>query len=202
MSGESNYTFYNMNRVEDDKTTQTQREMQNDRFSTYATTNYFSENADDAQIQFATEQPAVLPNSSTGSGVGGNNIVNESALIIEKEKARNLGRLNLMQRPFLTVPYLGRGSVDPSLELQLQEGELFTDKKSTSTIMSQSFMGYSLYPTNDDMENRTTDAKYTVEESAINGWVRGGSDTRAPADGELSKNGRPNNKKKKKNFSV
>ena len=35
MSSDSNYTFYNINRVEDDKTTQTQKEMQNDRFSSY-----------------------------------------------------------------------------------------------------------------------------------------------------------------------
>ena len=192
MSSTSNYTFYNMNRMEDDKTTQTQRELQNDRFSTYATTNYFSENANDAQIKFATEQPAVVPNSVTGSGVGSENIVNESALIIEKEKARNLGRLNLMQRPFLTVPYLGRGSVDPSLELQLQEGELFTDKKSTSTIMSQSFMGYTMYPTSKEMEERDSDPRHSIEESALKGWVRGGSDTRLPTDDDLSKNCRPN----------
>ena len=193
MSSTSNYTFYNMNRMEDDKTTQTQKELQNDRYSTYTTTNYFSENTKDAQIKFATEQVAVIPNSVTGSGVGSNSIIDESALIIEKEKARNLGRLNLMQRQFLTVPYLGRGSADPTLELQLLEGEPITEKKSTSTVMTQSFMGYSLYPTNDDMENRTSDAKYTVEESAMSGWVRGGADTRAPTDGDLSKNGRPNN---------
>ena len=78
MSGESNYSFYNMNRIEDDKTTQTQREVQNDRYSDYATTNYFSEKANDAQIKFATEQPSVFPNSTTGSGVGATNIEKES----------------------------------------------------------------------------------------------------------------------------
>ena len=67
MSGTSNYTFYNMNRMEDDKTTQTQKELQNDRFSIYTTTNYFSENDKDGQLKFATEQVAVVPNSVTGS---------------------------------------------------------------------------------------------------------------------------------------
>jgi len=182
-----------MARIENDNTTKTQHTLQNDRFSDYTTTNYFSQNPADSQIQFATEQPAVVPTGVTGAGISGDKVQGESSLLLETENARNLGRLNLMQRQFLTVPYLGRGSADPSLELQLLEGEPITEKKSTSTVMSQSFMGYSLYPTNTDMENRTTDSKYTVEESAMNGWVRGGADTRAPTDGDLSKNGRPNN---------
>ncbi len=192
MSRDSNYTFYNSNRVEDDKTTQTQKESQNNRYSTYTTTNYFSENSGEAQIQFATEQPAVVPNSVTGSSVGSNNIDGESSLLLDKEKARHLGRLNLMQRQFNTVPYLGRGSVDPSLELQLLEGEPVVEKKSTSTIMSQSFMGYSIHPTNQQMEERVSDPRLNVEESAMKGWVRGGVDTRVPADNKM--NGRPSNK--------
>ncbi len=192
MSMDSNYTFYNSNRVEDDKTTQTQKESQNNRYSTYTTTNYFSENSGEAQIQFATEQPAVVPNSVTGSSVGSNNIDGESSLLLDKEKARHLGRLNLMQRQFNTVPYLGRGSVDPSLELQLLEGEPVVEKKSTSTIMSQSFMGYSIHPTNQQMEERVSDPRLNVEESAMKGWVRGGVDTRVPADNKM--NGRPSNK--------
>ena len=189
----SNYTFYNMARIENDNTTQTQESLQNERYADYTTTNYFSENATDSQIQFATQQPAVVPNSITGSGVGSEKIENECNLLLETENERNLGRLNLMQRPFLTVPYLGRGSVDPTLELQLKEGELNEQKKSTSTVMTQSFMGYTLYPTNEDMENRTSDAKYTVEESAMKGWVRGGEDTRSVGDADLGKSGRPGN---------
>ena len=87
-----------------------------------------------------------------------------------------------MQRPFLTVPYLGRGSVDPVLELQIKEGEPMGEKKSVSTIMSQSFMGYTLYPTDSNMEERVSNTKNTVEESAMNGWVRGGAGTRYSGD--------------------
>ena len=63
MFSDSNYTFYNTNRVEDDATTKSQKEMQNGRFSNYNTTNYFSDNSGESQIQFATEQPAVVRNS-------------------------------------------------------------------------------------------------------------------------------------------
>lgn len=183
MSSESNYSFYNMARIQNDDTTKSQDTLQNDRFSSYNTTNYFSQNPTDSQIQFATQQPAVVPTGVTGVGISGDKVQNESELLLSNENERNLGRLNLMQRPFLTVPYLGRGSVDPVLELQIKEGEpMGGEKKSVSTVMSQSFMGYTLYPTDNNMEERVSNPKHTVEESAMNGWIRGGADTRYAGD--------------------
>jgi hypothetical protein len=189
------YTFYNLDRIEDDSTCESQRSMQNTRYSNYITTNLFNGYPSDSQIQFATSQPAVFPNSSfLGSGIGSSNVDVDSNLLIKSEQERSLGRLNLMQRPFVAVPYLGRGSCDPTLESQLLQGELITDKKSVTTVMSQSFMGYTLYPTNDEMEDRVKNTKNTVEESAMDGWVRGGSATREISnDSYLSTNNRPTN---------
>lgn len=183
----SNYNFNNSDRIEDDST---QRSLQNDRYSTYITSNYFSDNGKDDSIQFATSQPAIMPIGGAGSGIGGNNIENESLLLLKTERERALGRLNLMERQFLTVPYLGRGSADPSLELRLKEGEPISNKKSVSTVMAQSFMGYTLHPSSKDMESKTGER---IEENALRGWIRGGSDTRAPIDSELSSKGRPSN---------
>lgn len=189
-----NYTFYNVDHIEDDAACQTQRTVQNTAYANYVTTNYFSEFASDAQIQFATSQPAVVPNGASGSGVGGPNVDTDSLLLLKTEQERSLGRLNLLQRPFATVPYLGRGSCDPALESQLMQGEAITDKKSVSTVMSQSFMGYTLYPTSNEMEARAKDPKYTVEESAQAGWIRGGADSRYLSnDGQLQANSRPVN---------
>jgi hypothetical protein len=95
-----------------------------------------------------------------------------------------------MERQFLTVPYLGRGSVDPALELRLLEGEPMGEKKSVSTVTAQSFMGYTLHPSSKEMEEKSG---VRIEESAMKGWVRGGSATRAPVDTELAKKGRPSN---------
>ena len=184
----SNYKFNNQDRIEDDSGTLTQTTLQNDRFASYTTTNYFSENSPDEQIQFATSQPAIVPVGVVGSGVGGNNVEGETLLLLKTEQERALGRLNLMERQFLTVPYLGRGSGDPTLELQLREGEPMSEKKSVSTVTAQTFMGHTLHPSSKDMEEKSG---FRIEESAMRGWVRGGADTRAPIDGELSKNGRP-----------
>jgi len=191
----SNYNFYNVDRIEDDSTCETQRTMQNTRYSNYTTLNYFSEFPSDTQIQFATSQPAIVPNGTFGgSGVGALNVETESILTLNAEQERTLGRLSLMQRPFTTVPYLGRGSCDPTLESQMMQGEAITDKKSVSTVMAQSFMGYTLYPTSNKMEERINEPKYTVEESAMSGWIRGGAPTRDMADDPyLTQNNRPAN---------
>ena len=189
-----NYTFYNLDRIEDDAATETQHTVQNTAYANYVTTNYFSEFASDSQIQFATSQPVIIPNGSNGGRGVGVNVDTDSLLLLKTEQERALGRLNLLQRPFATVPYLGRGSCDPALESQLMQGEMITDKKSVSTVMSQSFMGYTLYPTSGEMENRVKDTKHTVEESAQAGWVRGGVDTRKSSnDPYLKGQNRPNN---------
>lgn len=190
-----NYSFYNLDRIEDDATCETQRTQQNTRYANYTTYNYFSEFSSDSQIKFATSQPVVMPNGTfNGSGIGGNNIDTDSLLLLKTEQERALGRLNLMQRPFTTVPYLGKGSCDPTLESQLLQGETVADKKSVSTIMSQSFMGFTLYPTSSKMDERVQNTKHTVEESAMDGWIRGGATTRSMAsDSYLSQNNRPTN---------
>lgn len=189
-----NYTFYNLDHIEDDPACETQRTVQNTVYSNYVTSNYFSEFPSDSQIQFATSQPAIMPNGVFGGSGVGSNVDADTFLLLKTEQERSLGRLNLMQRPFSTVPYLGRGSCDPTLESQLMQGESVLDKKSVSTVMSQSFMGYTLYPTSNQMEERVQDPKFTVEESAMSGWVRGGAVTRKMSDDPYMKqNNRPAN---------
>jgi hypothetical protein len=89
-----------------------------------------------------------------------------------------------MQRPFATVPYLGRGAGNPDLESQLQQGEVVNHQKSVSTIMEKSFMEHAMYPTDSAMNERVANPAYSVEEAAMNGWVRGGSSTRDMSYGQ------------------
>ncbi len=188
------YTFYKIDHIEDDAACKTQRTLQNTQYSNYMTTNYFSEFPSDSQIQFATSQPAIVPNGTSGGSGVGKNIDSDTFLLLKTEQERSLGRLSLMERPFTTVPYLGRGSVDPTLESQLMQGEIVSDKKSVSTIMGQSFMGYTLYPTSNEMNEHVSNPKFTVEESALKGWTRGGFPSRDMSDD--AKNGshvRPSN---------
>jgi hypothetical protein len=178
MSTTSNYKFNNVDRIEDDSTTLTQRTLQNDRYSNYATMNYFSNIANDEPIRFATSQPAIIPVGVMGSGVGGNNVDGESLLLLKTDQERALGRLNLMERQFLTVPYLGRGGGDPTLESQLQQGQMIRDMKSVATISEKPYIDYQTYPIRDDLRLQITNPAYSVEELAMNGWTRGGASAR------------------------
>ena len=124
-------------------------------------------------------QPCVSYNSvNGGSGVGGRVVDYESLLLNQAEQDRPLEKVQLMQRIFATVPYLGRGAGNADIESQLQQGEIIDHKKSTSTIMEKSFMPYSMQLTDYNMNERVANPAYTVEEVAMEGWVRGGTDAR------------------------
>ena len=118
-----------------------------------------------------------------GTGLNGLIIDNSSELSHNVVHDKPFEKLQLNPRPYLTVPYLGRGSVDPTLESQLMQGENSNEKKSMSTIMEESFADLSTQPVTNRMKQRVTNPKFNVEEAALDGWVRGGTATR-----ELSRN--------------
>jgi hypothetical protein len=190
----SSYMFNNMDRIGNDVTDQSQKNLYNTRFGSYTLSNYFSQTASDGHVNFATNQPTINFGSTIhGAGLNGSVVDADSLLKLNMEKERAYEKLQLFQRPFLTVPYLGRGSCDPTLESQLQQGELVAEKKSVSTIMEQSFSQYALYPTDSKMEERVKNPSYTVQEAALSGWVRGGTATRDMSmDPKMQQMNRPN----------
>lgn len=194
MASLSPYTFLNTDRIGADSTDKTQQNLSNTQYSTYTLTNHFSQNLSDQHVKFAIDQPTMSFNGLTnGNGVNATVVDDESVLLLKTEQQRALEKLQLFERPFKTVPYLGRGSCDPALESQLQQGELSSDKKSVSTIMEKSFADYSLYPTDNKMKERINDPSTSVEESALDGWVRGGASTREMSNDDVMKNSnRPN----------
>jgi len=194
MSTVSHYLFNNTDRIGSDKTDQTQNNVHNTRYANHSLASFFSENTSSQHVNFAVQQPTMtFSGISHGNGLNGNVIDDESNLVIKTEQTKPFEKLQLFQRPFASVPYLGRGSCDPALEAQLQHGEVVAGKKSVSTIMDKSFSQYQLYPTDDKMEERVNDASYTVEEAALDGWVRGGKSTREMSNDDIMKqNNRPN----------
>ena len=194
MSTVSPYLFNNTDRIGSDKTDQTQNNVHNTRYANHSLASFFSENTSSQHVNFAVQQPTMtFSGISHGNGLNGNVIDDESNLVIKTEQTKPFEKLQLFQRPFASVPYLGRGSCDPALEAQLQHGEVVAGKKSVSTIMDKSFSQYQLYPTDDKMEERVNDAAYTVEEAALDGWVRGGKSTREMSNDDIMKqNNRPN----------
>ena len=189
----SDMSLFNLGRIGADQVDNTQREILNTRYNNYSIANYFEDPASTAHVDFATSYPNLMFSSvNGGSGVGGAAVDAESMLFhSHNEHTRALERLQLITRPFATVPYLGRGSCDPAVESQLMQGESAHDKKSVSTIMTKSFMDYSMYPTDETMMKQN-DEKHTIQEVALDGWVRGGMITRQMTnDQHYSQQSRP-----------
>jgi hypothetical protein len=175
------YTFNGTSRIRNDNTDKSQQTIMNTRFNNYMLSTYFSENRSDDHVKFATEQPSMMFTGINGGASGGITAFTvdvDSTLNIKKENARALEKLSLQQRPFLTVPYLGRGSCDTVLESQLKQGDIIANKKSVSTITEQSFASNHMYPLIDSIKDTITNPKYLVQEAALDGWIRGGSATR------------------------
>jgi hypothetical protein len=167
-----------MGSLKSDLPDQTQSAVQNTRFGSYSVSNYFSSYASDSQVNFASEHPGFL---ASNLGVSSSVIDIESKLLNKSESERAAEKLQLFQRPFATVPYLGRGGGDPTLEAQLQQGQMIRDLKSVATVSEKPYIDYQTYPLRDDLRSHVTNPANSVEEVAMNGWVRGGSSARQNA---------------------
>lgn len=173
MSCQSN-VFNRHERIGLDNVSNTQNEVQNVKYNNYMMTNYFSESLTNDTVTFASQQPTMnLFGLTHGSGLNGVIVDAETDLTLGADQERALEKLQLMQRPFPTIPYLGKGSVNPDLESQLLQGESVFEKKGVATIMTQSFMPYIANP-----NSCSADSSFEVEEVALDGWVRGGISTR------------------------
>lgn len=167
------YTFNNIGRIGNDFTDYSQSNIQNTTQANYMLSNF--NNNTEQHVQFALNQPTVNYNGiNGGSSVGSSNIDVDSHLLIKKDQGRNFERIQLFERPFLTVPYLGRGSCDPVVESNLLQGDMISSKKSVSTISETTYIDYKNYPMMDEIKSTITNPKYIIQENALNGWTRGG----------------------------
>lgn len=175
----TNFTFENMSRIGNDTCTQDQNTIQNISSCNYTLQNYFVDDCSMKQpIALATTQPGVFYNGGSGSGAGGCNIDKSSELLIGTVQTHPKARIDLFHRPFATVPYLGRGSVNPILESQIQQGEFVTNKRTVTKLTEKSYMKYSNTPLIPTVKDRVTNPAYCVEGVASDGWIRGGIPSR------------------------
>ena len=168
----TNGSIQNLDRLGADKTDNTQKNIQNKKYTNHVLENYSSAFTSDKHINFALSNLTVNFKSTLG-GLPVDAIDQENKL---KPTYQHFENLQLHQRPFLTVPYLGKGPGNVDIESTLREGDSVHDKK--TTIMDTEFVDYSKYPLNTDLKSRFSDPSKSIEELAMNGWTRGGASTR------------------------
>jgi hypothetical protein len=126
MSISSTYTFNHGDRIGADATYNTQQNIQNANHAKYNLANYHSDNLSQDIIYFASQNPSMIANGShrgSGSGLGSKNVDVDSKLHLGVGRERSIERIDLRQRMFLTVPYLGRGAGNVPVETKLQWGD-------------------------------------------------------------------------------
>jgi hypothetical protein len=171
------YKFYQTSRLGDDQCDQSQRTVQNSHFSTYMLDNYWPACPMTSAIDFATSQLNVNFTGSHQVGISGCNIDENSDLSI-REMTRPKCRISLLQRPFATVPFLGRGKSNAVLESQMQQGDLANNKKSINLVSEQSFIPYTNTPMIPSLEATIANPANLIEGVAAEGWIRGGLPSR------------------------
>jgi hypothetical protein len=167
------FQFDQMARIGNDSTAFTQRNNMNTTHANYTTFNPYLLNAD-GHVNFATNQPNVFFKSPSNLAPGGNN-VDESSVLAKSMLTNQHIKISLHERPYKTVPYLGKGNVDVGVENSLFWGDTLREKK--STILSNETPNLSLDAPIMNKE-RFTDPKKHIEESASKDWIRGGLPSR------------------------
>lgn len=179
MTSSHSYLFSNMSRIGLDDCSLDQNSIQNVSACNYMTQNFFSSDCSMKKpIELATTQPGIMYNGGYNVGAGGCNINDSSKLLIGTIQTHPKCHIDLFHRPFATVPYLGRGSVNPVVESQIMQGEQITNKRSVNTLSEKSYIKYHQTPLLPAIQQRMNDSTNKIENDASSGWVRGGVPSR------------------------
>ncbi len=169
--------FNTMSRIGNDECDMSQRNIQNAQAATYILDNYNTTCPMNNAISLATSQPNINYSGSHQVGIGGCNI-DDSSHLSHSIQAKQKCRIDLFERPYITVPYLGKGNVDPIIESKLQQGENETTKKSVNPYSEISYAPYIETPMIPSLKNTISNPTNLVESSASRGWIRGGVPSR------------------------
>ena len=116
--------FNSSTRIGEDNVGLSQTNQQNAEINSYQLKNYYLQDCGMKKpIELATSQPNIFFKGSNGVGLGGCNVDESSKLLIETTQTNSKCRISLNERPFRTIPYLGKAKVN-TLESELQT-ELF-----------------------------------------------------------------------------
>lgn len=185
-SQQQDYLFNNLGRIGmDNGGDSSQKNIMDTKFSNHILTNYYNKDNYNV-VDFATQNQMEFGGTVLGNGLNGHQVENENKLIytpyihiqkplvIDEASIKPRYKYKEQPRQYLTVPYLGRGYGDPTLESKLQQGERsdYQGKSVSSITLKQYPSEYAriLHPDQELNANKegSTDMK----------WTRGGINTR------------------------
>ena len=169
-----------MSRIGNDSCYQDQTSIQNVHACNYVLENFSKSDCSMRNtISLATSQPCI--NYSGVSNVGQNGCLvdeNSNLLLGGIQSSVPKSKIELIPRPYSTIPYLGKGSVCPVLESKLIQGETITNRKSLTQLSEKNYAKYLNTPLIPSIKEKVSNPYYCVEGVASNGWIRGGIPSR------------------------
>ena len=130
----------------------------------------------DSVIPQSLGNPTII--ASEGYGINPNR-VNDDSILRNHGIQENSQRcpIHPQSRPFLTVPYMGRGRGEPVLEAKLQQSEFIRTGKDCGTVTDKPFT-QQFTPLMPHVERNIQNPVHIVPEAAAAGWVWGGIPSR------------------------
>ena len=165
--------------IYDDRSDNTQRTNQNAQHVNYMLNNHIDDRVgNDARGVALNHQMVFIGGNGHGIPTNNSSLSASNSLTIDRDLIRQRERLSLIERPFMTIPYMGKGNTDPDVESALlQAGEL-PEKKSQLQASEANLSGMRNYPLQDEILGSITNPNFLVEESADKNWIRGGLSSR------------------------
>ena len=126
-------------------------------------------------VEFATNNPYMK--FRDGYGISECNVDQSSNLRVGKSRKNPKCRSQLLHRPYLTVPYMGRGSGNANVETQLLPSEDTSQGKACNSLAGVTIENF-FTPLVKNLEEHVQNPKYLIQEDSDKRWVRGGIPTR------------------------
>lgn len=171
------YKFDNPSRLVYDITDTSQRAIQNVSYSNRTFNTFKPSSPFVSAEEFATSQPNINFSGSIGLSIGGANVDENSSLILS-DLSKFKCKINLSERKYLTVPYLGRGKCDVMIESQILQGDFANNRKSINPTSELCYSQYAHTPMIPELRSSVTNSAHIIECDAAEGWMRGGLPSR------------------------
>lgn len=165
------FMFDKLSRMGDDPLTNSQRNIMNNSYSSHQLYNPYSENSVDQAMNLATNQPNMFIKGTNAISPFGRNISESTTLGRSIMTNPNI-KISLQERPYKTIPYLGKGNIDVTVENQLKWGDTLREHKSVVKIGESTYLDLDSYPLHDYVKKSVTDR------SSVNGQWSNGINTR------------------------
>lgn len=174
MENIESYQYNNLARIKDDTSYVSKKELDNIHYSDYNTINFHDSIR--SVEHAALNQPNIYISGIYGPDGNESNIIDSDSYLKHAELTNLNNKINLQPRPYLTVPYLGKGRCEVNVESILRKGTNTNIPASCGSTTEET--RNNIIPLVPSVKNSITNPKYLVEGVADPNWVRGGVLTR------------------------